>query len=224
MIDITIVATTWLPPGQEINRWHAFLKSYVSWQENLKFDGKIHLHVSDDGTEPEKWKYLQDAVYWDRGNLTFSRQQRHGVGASLNTGLKQAFEASPVVLHAVDDWELLQPLDLNEWVKFIEDPQYRISLLRFFPHPDLTGEIKFVPPYGWAMKLDMHHFVFSFRPALWHKRMFDYIGYFNEDVSALSTEYTYNQKLTISRENVWMALPELWRHIGEESLADVVPA
>lgn len=224
MKDITIVATTWLPPGQEMQRWHDFKKAYVSWYENLKYDGNIHLHIADDGTEEPWWDSLQKAILWDKGNLTFSQQQRHGVGASLNAGLNKAFETSPIVLHAVDDWELLQPLDLNTWVNFIEDNNYVVDVVRFFGHPDLTGTIKHIPPHGWAVKLDNHHYAFATRPCLWKKSMFDFLGYFKEDVSAIEVEQDFNFKAMQNGMNIWMAIPELWRHIGVESNSDLVPA
>lgn len=226
MTDITIVATTWLPPGKEFERSQEFVRAANSWQQYLKLDGNIHLHIADDGSEEtEAFDFVREIGHsWDLGEVGWSKQERKGVGASLNKGLRQSFKHTPIVLHAVDDWELLGPLELNRWVEFMEDPNYLVDIARFFPHPDLTGEIKHIPPYGWAAKLDYHHYLFSFRPALWHKRMFDRLGYFEENTSAVSVEQDYNHKIINDKGKVWLALPELWRHIGEESYSELVPA
>lgn len=231
MKDITIVATTWLPPGKEDRRLEDFLKALWTWREFLKYDGHINLHISDDGTTEEWFIKLQKAVQiiWKDELITFSQQQRHGVGASLNTGLNKAFETSPLALHMVDDWELLDSYDLNNWVKFMEDPNYDVGMIRFFPHPDLTGTFRHIPPYGWAVILDPHHYVFATRPCLWHKRFFDCWGSFKENVSAIETEADFNNRVVnrqqpIEGGKIWLALPEMWRHMDAFSLSELVPA
>lgn len=237
MSDVTIVATTWLAPGNEGARLGAFREALISWHHNLHLkDGQIHLCVADDGTEQSWYWKLQAMVdgIWHRGHIAFVQQQRRGVGASLNNGLEIAFQHSHIALHAVDDWGLLQPLDLTPWVAMMEDPNYNPGIIRFFPHPDLEGTIKHVPPHGWAVDLDRHHFLFGFRPALWHKRMFDAHGYFKEEVSSFHTEDEFNQRICASYTDirvrsavygpkVYLALPEAWRPIETGSLAGVVP-
>lgn len=233
-MDVTIVATTWLPPGNERARLDAIQTAISSWRRYLRYDsGEIHLHVSDDGTVKNPWGiYLRQTIteawgLW-RKSVTFSRQERCGVGASLNAGLCAAFQRSPIVLHAVDDWELLAPLDLTPWVNFLNDPNYDVGMVRFFPHPDLEGTVRHIPPHGWAVALQRHHFVFGFRPCLWHKRFFDALGYFDEGVSSFDAEAQFNRRLTwrppaVAAGWIWLALPEQWRPIETGSLAAVVP-
>lgn len=231
MYDVTIVATTWLPPGNERARWDALIRSYQSWQKNLVLTGGlIHLHIADDGSNPDYWDAVTGIAsrHWQIGNVSFSRQQRRGVGASLNAGIRTALNNSPIILHAVDDWELLEPLNLTPWVEFMEDPNYDVGMVRFFPHPDLTGTVRHIPPHGWAVALERHHYVFGFRPCLWHQRFFDALGYFQEGVSSLAAEEDFNLRLTSSEpkfegERIWLALPEVWRPIETGSLAEVVP-
>lgn len=242
MTDITIVATTWLPPGKEDERLKDFMKSIVSWLSYLRYDdGDINLHIADDGTSDEWFEKLKRAVQfmWHPnltdwvGDVTFSRQERHGVGASLNAGLKQAFSQGRYAFYTVDDWVLLSPLDLTTWVKFMEDDNYAAGMVRFFPHPDLTGTFKHIPPYGWATILDHHHYVFATRPCLWHERFFEPqlrgYGWFKEDCSALETEHDFNARILTwpyryhPGKEIWMAIPALWQHIDAFSLSDVVP-
>lgn len=235
MDSITIVATTWLPPGNEKKRLRAAEQAIRSWGQNLKYDGQIHLVVSDDGTEEPFWEELKEECIWlwrvynPSAYVSFTQQVRQGVGASLNKGLRAAFELhGPIVLHAVDDWELLQPLDLNPWVNFLQDRNYDTGMVRFFAHPDLTGTFRFIPPHGWAVVLDRHHYVFSFRPCLWHKRFFDNLGYFEEGVSALDAEKIFNDKIVgqypqFEGEHIWLALPEVWRPLDSIELSSIVP-
>lgn len=233
MKDITIVATTWLPPGKEDRRLKDFTLAMATWWAHLKYDGVINLHVADDGTLPEWYEKLQqvvETVWRGKGSITHSQQDRHGVGASLNAGLAEAFKTSPYVLYAVDDWQLLELLDLNPWIAFMEDNEYNANMVRFFPHPDLTGTFKHIPPYGWAVNLDRHHYVFATRPCLWHQRFFEPhlrgLGWFKEDASAIEVEQDFNYRYIrqMSRHEIWLALPEVWRHMDAFSLSDLVPA
>lgn len=240
MFDVTIIATTWLPPGNERPRLDAFKKAIRSWSMNLA-NVPLYLHVADDGTDPYWFAVLKEEIedcwysfYTENTEITYSQQHRKGVGASLNAGLQQAFERSPIVFHAVDDWECLSYLDLKPWADMMEDNEYRPGVIRFFPHPDLTGTVKHVPPHGWAVELDRHHFLFGFRPALWHEGLFKAHGIFKENVSSFSTEYEFNERVCASYTNVlhrpalygprhYLALPEIWRPIETGSLAGVVP-
>lgn len=231
MSDITIVMTTWIPEGEQGQARLAVEEICLeSWREHLINNGAIHLHVADDGSAPEYMRviYRMAPRIWDLGEVTFSQQLRHGVGASLNEGLKTAFRRSPMVFHAVDDWELLGDLDLTPWISFAEDPNYDVGAIRFFSHPDLTGTIRHVPPHGWAIALDKHHYVFATRPSLWHKRLFDALGYFKEDCSALECEADFNEKACRypqqEGEMIWLALTELWRPRESGSLSEVVPS
>lgn len=230
MTDVTIVMTTWIPEGKQgRDRLAAEELCLNSWQEHLINKDAIHLHLADDGSTPYDFAQIRNFVdNWKMGQVTYSKQDRRGVGASLNVGLKKAFENSPIVLHAVDDWELLDDLWLTPWVSFMEDVNYDVGAVRFFPHPYLTGEIRHIPPHGWAMMLERHHYVFATRPSLWHKRMFDALGYFKEEVSALDCETDFNYRICKPPhkigDRIWLAIPELWRPKETGSLSALVPA
>lgn len=230
MSDVTIVMTTWIPPGKQgQERLKAEEICLMSWREHLINKDAIHLHIADDGSlDDDMYQIMKMArENWDLGEITYSQQDRNGVGASLNAGLKKAFERSPIVLHAVDDWELLDDLWLTPWVDFLEDtnPEYDAAALRFFPHPDLKGKIRHIPPHGWAMILEKHHYVFGLRPSLWHKRLFDSAGYFKEGVSAIECEADFNERVCQPLEEcIWLALPELWRPRETGSLSELTPS
>lgn len=222
-MDITILMTTWLPDGKE-GRLRAQLMEYAlkSWRRNLIADREIWLHVADDGTSPEMKKILTKIVksVWS-GNISWSGQPRKGVGASLNNGLVMC--NNRLVLHAVDDWNLLDSLDLSPWADILESDE-NICGFRFFPHPDLIGRIKYINPGVYAMDLDKHHFAFATRPSLWHPRMFETYGMFEEGVSAYEVERLYNEKYClIVGPKLWLALPDQWAHLGGVELGDITP-
>lgn len=231
MTDITMLMTTWIPEG-DMGKERLKIEEHCleTWREHLYHDSAIHLHIADDGSLDNDMMSIMDMAIqiWDRGKVTYSRQSRQGVGASLNAGLHQAFQRSPFVLHAVDDWELRDGLDLAPWVQFMNDPEYDVGMVRFFPHPDLTGTIRHIPPHGWAVALHRHHYVFATRPALLHQRFFDALGYFKEKVSALDCEVDFNERLINPTRfvgtGVWLALPEVWRNLDSGSLSAIVPS
>lgn len=231
MTEVTIVMTTWIPEGQQgKERLKAEERCLLSWREHLIHNEAIHLHIADDGSSESDYAQLRNIAWaeWDRGNFTFSQQQRKGVGASLNAGLKQAFHRSPIVLHAVDDWELLADLDITPWVNFLCDTKYDVGAVRFFPHPDLTGTIRHIPPHGWAVDLDKHHYMFATRPSLWHERFFNVLGYFKEGISAIECEADFNERVCgyphYKGQGVWLALPEMWRPVETGSLSEIMPS
>lgn len=227
MPDVTIVATTWLPPGLEKERLMDFQIAVYSWYKHLKLSsGKIHLHLADDGTTEEWFNVLKLEAQntWSlKGDakVTFSQQRRKGVGASLNAGIDIAKRTSPFFFYAVDDWELLTDLDLTRWVSVMEDPS--IGQIRFFSHPDLTGKIVFLDGL-WAIQIDRHHFAFAHRPALYHTRMIEAYGKFDEMVNAYECEQFYNERYCKeSGPRIIMALPDQWKHLGSVELAHITP-
>ncbi len=248
MTDITIVMTTWLPGGEaSLLRAQAIEKALQSWHDNLVHDGAIHLHVADDGSSDAEFDGLATLIgrRWDRGVTTFSRQRRRGLGASLNAGLGVALERSPLILHAVDDWELLTPCALRSWAQLLEEDA-TVGMVRFFPHPDLSGRVENLGDgRGHVLRLDRHHFAFATRPFLAHRRFFDAYGPFKEGVNAYDCERLYNdgfchgipladgRLMHEARPGVWspglggpdivLALPSAWEPIGSIELAHIVP-
>lgn len=229
-LPITVITTTYFPPDQRgQQRLETFKKALQSWCDNLYSDGSnISLHMADDGSAQELFDEAVEAVNlrWFEGGVTVSRQERYGVGASLNQGLRQAFEFSPLALYIVDDWELLDPLDLLPWASLLERDE-SLGAIRLGPaHPDLTGMIKHDPHTGqFYVVLDRHHFVLGHRPIIYHKRLIDQLGWFPEGVNAFECERQYNERFCypLSPHKVALALPELWRHISDIELADIEP-
>lgn len=224
---VTILMTTWAPDDGEKGRAReeAARRALRSWERQLRYSGSLFLHVADDGSALPGYpvRVTEGTLFWEKA--TFSYQQRQGLGASLNKGLAEAFSRSPLVLHAVDDWELLESLDLDPWVKTLLDPDLRLGMIRLGPpHPDLSGVVKMVPE-GWLLWLERHHYAFSFRPALWHERLIQTYGPFEERTSALHCEWDYNERFCgRSGPDIALALPVPWAHIYTSELSAVTPS
>lgn len=224
MTEVVILMTTWLPESNDGERRLNILSHALqSWKEHLKNSGEIFLHVADDGSSPEMLHRLREKVelIWKPRPISWSGQTRRGVGTSLNSGI--LFYWNKVILHAVDDWQLYSDLDLTPWVSILEE-EASICAFRFFPHPDLTGEIKYITPGVYAMNLDKHHFAFATRPSLWHPRMFEAYGLFEEKTSAYEVERLYNEEYCrLVGPKIWLALPDQWAHLGGVELGDITP-
>jgi hypothetical protein len=230
---VTIVSTTYFPAGIDgATRRIAAQQALESWDRHLNYQGELRLHVADDGS-PDG-----NAVGVSRFPFMVSRQERRGVGASLNAGFRQAFERSPLALYAVDDWEVVEPFDLTLWADLLMERE-DIGCVRLGPpHPGTRGSVEMFsleaePPAnpergGWFLRLDPYGFAFGHRPALYHRRMIDAYGWFEEGVNALECERLYAERY--ARESLFgdmpqvvLALPHPWRHIDSIELADIEP-
>lgn len=233
MLDVTVVMTTWFPEGDDGNKRLSIAKGALGTWEHFLFNhvGRIYLHIADDGSDIVHLDSLMETC--QKFHPTLSVQQRHGVGASLNTGFRKAFEKSDFVLYAVDDWKLNYECDLTPWINLLDEDE-SIGCIRLGPpHPDLTGMIQH-DNNRWYIRLDRHHFAFSFRPTLFHRRMIDKYGRFDEDVNSYDAEQMYNERfnkvsagmnyqLSRNRPDIIYALPYPWDHIYGVELAGVNP-
>ena len=221
--------TTYFPPGEIGARRAAAAKDTIeTWHNHLRYGAEIQLHIADDGSAPEYQRAVIDRAQYLFTTITTSRQERHGVGASLNAGCRKAFEESPdgLVLYAVDDWTLTAPFDLTLWAEMIGPAG--LGCLRLGPpHPHLTGTVRHWDNDGqidhpgiWWLDLARHHFAFGHRPALYHRRLFDYYGWFDEDVNAYDCERLFsvrwNERAPADAPGIGLALPHPWIPIAEE--------
>lgn len=74
-------------------------------------------------------------------------ERRHGLGASMNRGLDDAFDTSHVCLRLEDDWLLKRDLDVSEWAGKMDDAAIgSIRLGMMFREPDE------LIPFGMGLK------------------------------------------------------------------------
>lgn len=230
---VTVIMTTWAPAGPVgASRIESGSRALRSWLRHLHYDGTIALHVADDGSTHDVdpadvfasiYYTERDETQWS-GLMHATRQERRGVGASLNAGMRSAFHQSPIVLYAVDDWELVGDIDITPWARLLQRDGSMAVVRLGPPHPDLSGTVE-MTPHGWCLRLDRHHFAFGHRPALYHQRLVDHYGWFDEGESAYECERLYNERYCARQDgpDVVYALPYPWRHIGEAEVGDISP-
>jgi hypothetical protein len=191
----------------------------------MKYDGELRLHVADDGSvvewEPEK--------IWP-GPVTRSRQERYGVGASLNAGFREAFKTSPLVFYGVDDWQLQQVFDLSPWAQLLMEHE-DVGIVRLGPpSPFMRGEVVIYTTnwQGWGLKAEPYGFCVGHRPEIFHKRMIDTYGWWEEGINACEVERRYTVAWAADPKlQIVLALPHPWFHIdpslGVPSLSEIEP-
>lgn len=219
---VTIVMTTWFPPGDDgARRLDAVWETMASWRKHLRYEGPLHLHIADDGSDPGHLQTIA-GLWLAADEPTLSRQVRKGVGASLNAGFGAAFVRSPVVLYAVDDWALTSDLDITPWVRLLLHDD--IGMVRLGPpHPGIRGRVEMFE-VGWLLRLERVCFAFAHRPALYHQRFIESYGPFDEGISALECERVYNERFCRrDGPGIVLALPHPWKHIDSIELADMEP-
>lgn len=121
-----------------------------------------------------------------------------GLGASMNNGLRMAFDTSPVVLTTEDDWMLERDLDVSEWVDFLMDHEeaamVRMGMGFFRRHnvrlaPDSHGLSVLMPP-----KTGQTVWVVNNQVGLRHRRMYDAIGLYAENCHPDVSESNFNTR------------------------------
>ena len=195
MSVVAIVQTVWFPPGNGAReRLEAARKSMESWTR-LR-GATIHRHIADDGSQPG-FIDLHRARF---PGATSTSTARLGCGGSLNAGMRYVFEhdIADLIFYGVDDWELGDDLDLTPSIALLESGA--ADIVRFGPtHPNLMGRVarSDIPGAEWSLLYDWDGggYVFGWRPALYHRRLFDRFGYYAEGVAAIEAERIYNEHL-----------------------------
>lgn len=228
---ITVVVTTYFPDGPVgESRFKSAKATLESWDRHLNYDGPLQcIIVNSTGPIPDKRQTL--LIKKLHGSYAFLHHQG-GVGGSLNLGFKWAREHdAPLVFYAADDWALDADFDLSPWADLLI-AQPRAGMVRLGPpHPDLTGRVQ-MTPQGWVLLLERHHYAFGHRPALYHQRMIDAYGWFDEGSNAWECERLYNEHFCGTHVDfrdipngpeIVYALPYPWRHVGETEVGDLEP-
>ncbi len=231
---ITIIVATYYPDTEQgrIRKQMASV-AVKSWIRYLHYQGQLELHIADDGSELSDYKifpYTDPMDGYDISQLnihtpvSFSRQERKGVGASLNTGFQEAFSKSPLAMIIYnDDVMLRETIDLTPWADLLMEREDIGAVRVGLPHPGLTGEVVLYPQ-GYGLLVDRHNFAFSFRPTLFHKRFIDSYGWFLEGETALECERRYNIHVCESDgPDIIYALPVSWEHLWIMDLSDLRP-
>ena len=100
------------------NRTRCAMATAEALLSNLSCSGRaIRYVLCDDRSEPGHVDAVL-SVFRNRGvepSVHLCDGSRHGLGASMNNGLRDAFSDSDLCLRIEDDWILKRPLDVGPW-------------------------------------------------------------------------------------------------------------
>ena len=223
MNPLGILVTTYAPGAVRVE---AAERSIASWREHLIVDPKreIRLHVADDGSVPglnygEDWWRAQ-AHGW--ATVSYSRQERGGVGMSLNKGI--AALETPYILYPMDDWSLLYPMQIEPWLALLKDNEDTGCIRMGQPSGSVRGGRG--KRFGLLVGVDFERYAFywSLTPALYHQRFFDAYGEFLENVSPVAPERDYNLRVCKGKgPAVLVAMLNPWQHLWSIKTGDLKP-
>lgn len=227
---LAILVTTYVPQGAKL-RIEAIQKTAASWKRNLRYDGEIHVHVADDGSDHQYDAGFWMGIYDWANSFSYGQQQRRGVGASLNAGFQACFDVTPLVLYAVDDWSLVQSINLTPWAEVLMmgqpncKPQYTLGCIRFVTSPSLRGGELIRCNDVWGIVWERYTYIWAQRPALYHKRFIDAYGKFPEMEKAVEVDRIYNNTVLAKEDGpeIMLALVHQWQHLWSIEAGDVVP-
>jgi hypothetical protein len=226
---VTIALTTYYAREHAAARWQAAKVAIVSWYQHLRYEGAIRVHWVDDGSDDQSTlDALGDLARGLGWEWTYTRQQRRGLGASLNAIFAKA---TGPVLYAADDWELLMPFDLTPWVRLLGAyPRWNVGAVRLgMLHPGVTGAME-MGPGCWFLRLEPHNVVCGLlRPSLIGAQFLEAYGPFPEGVSPMVLEQRQNdhyctvQKTGGELPQIVLGLTEPWRHLESVTLDLIQP-
>lgn len=166
---------------------------------NLKYDGRIHILVSEDGDIGKTEEAL--AEYDQYGVVTVISGAGRGLGVNLNTILSIArgrkFE---FIMNMDDDHWLEKPLDITPHVKHLMEDE-EAGWIRFYGigHHNYVGDLR--GRYWYVRWNSPELYIPSFRPHLKHIRFHDHFGNYPEGLKLGATEEGFCHKCRdIARE------------------------
>ena len=161
-------------------------------------------------------------------------KNRHGLGASLNNGLREAFKFSDIVLTMEDDWILEKPFNLAYYVKFLHESK-DVSCIRLAAvnHSIIEEYDKYFNKI--VTGTDRNHWsTFNLQVALRKKDIYDKIGYYKENCSTDEVELDfisrYNSLTNGGRSENFVLIPKfikpstlddkslLFTHVGKSTV------
>lgn len=233
-MTVPAVMTTYFEQGEAgLKRARCAMDTAVSWAEHASIDRVI---VADDASDPDNYAFFVGGMeaLFGNGLMLLPSPEPHGVGGSLNRGMKAAFTTDDICLYAVDDWQMLYDYHLDPWVDIFKTED-DIGCIRLGPpHPGLRGVVRHLQgdQRPWLLELAQYGYAVAQRPALWHKRFFDRVGWWREDCSALECERELADRWAITdalsdalngTPTIALALPHPWYHVNPSELSAVDP-
>lgn len=121
------------------------LKTLRSTLDNIRYSGRLSVHIADDGSSDDHRATLHRMAggYPNVAGISVSNSNRSGYGANFNLASQTVHLHTDTVLVCEDDWELLRELDLDALVRVLAlEPRInciRLGYLSFTQQ--LRGEV-----------------------------------------------------------------------------------
>lgn len=100
------------------NRLNYAARALHSVLDNLVYDGRVTVHIADDGTEDQGYRKhlfelaLASGIHY----VEVTNTHRAGYGANYNLAMGQVHNYADLVLPLEDDWECMRPLEIERYL------------------------------------------------------------------------------------------------------------
>lgn len=197
-------------------------------KQNLVFHGDLHWHIADDGSPNGHVDSILNELTCFQ-NVTASNSHRKGVGYSTNLGLSYCLERSEYVLILEDDWRLVEPFIVEDYLQLFREYD-DIGMIRLaYISPGLEGDLIHTTNQKLWWKLRKGpQYTFVGHAALRTKKFINAYGKYPVGLPPGQTELymcgTFNNtKGPTVALPAWHSIYGIFHHIGGESLKDVEP-
>lgn len=188
-MTLPIIITTY-DSGDGV-RTQVAIRTIQSLLNNLQNTDRVFI-LADDGSPAPHIDRMSDLLVAER--VIHTDAKRGGVGVSKNLALKEAYEISDIVLLMEDDWELTQPLNMDRYIKFMQD-NADVGMIRlgYLGGTTLQATYRGGDPFNtyWELARGSDVYVYSGQISLRHQRFYNAIGYHKEGISPGEEELEY---------------------------------
>lgn len=205
--DVMVMITTH-------NRTETALKTIESLVKHLRYP-KLKWCICDDRSEEGHVAKLADK-FFELGiediKICRTSDERWGLGASMNNGLRACYDVGPVAFTTEDDWLLKRDLDITDWVKIlIEDPV--ASVIRLGLYWEQSGVFFTKSKHNGLMEFNCSErtpasWVINNQVAIRHRRVYDLIGLYVENTTPDEAEQEFRTRFNKKAKQLKVFWPE----------------
>ncbi len=176
-------------------------------------------HIADDASNGNHVGRLLDAI-GPGYEVTVSNAEGHGVGRSMNLGMKKCLERADIWLHWEDDWVPNMTIELWPCVRLLQE-NAEIGMVRLGRLSEgLMGNvIHGGDRLWWRLDKSRDQWCWTGHAAVRHRRFYDAYGGYIEDDTPGHVEMVYQDKFNRTKgpDVVWPAWLryDICDHIGD---------
>ena len=203
--DVMVMMTTH-------NRTDTALATIESLVKHLKYP-KLRWCICDDRSEKGHVARLADK-FFELGvedvKICRTNDERWGLGASINNGLRACFDVGPVAFTTEDDWLLTKDLDITKWVKFlVEDTKAGVIRLGVMWNRDTTKLSKYTDDLyeNQIVRPGTVAWLINNQVGIRHRRLYDALGLYKENIEPDATEAEFNTRFV---HNAYPSIKVFW--------------